>query len=347
MAEQTKIQWADSTWSPWRGCSHAVLPDGTEHPGCQNCYAERQAKRNPRIMGTWGQDGARVVNSSWTTPEHYEQVARLNDKRRFIFPSLCDPFEDFYGHVLTTGGEVVVDCGDCGHSGPPAASNFLPPHCAQCGSGNVECGPLDGTRLRFFRLIDATPNLTWLLLTKRPQNVRAMFLPWLRDRSGAGKESPDDAWRTMMPLRNVWLGVSVSDQASADGLIPELLQLRDLLPVLFVSCEPLLGPIDLDVAGEGVHALGCGNDNHRHLTECASIDWLIVGGESGPRSRPCNVAWVRSLVEQCQEAEVPCFVKQLGAHVALDEYRRLYLGDPKGGDQNEWPEDLRVQEVPT
>lgn len=98
------------------------------------------------------------------------------------------------------------------------------------------------------------------------------------------------------------------------------------------------------------------------LDPCASreqpgINWVIVGGESGPHARPCDVAWIRSIVAECREAEVPGFVKQLGARP--EQFRAptgapddagdvvpLSLRDPKGGDPDEWPEDLRVREVP-
>jgi protein gp37 len=128
--------------------------------------------------------------------------------------------------------------------------------------------------------------------------------------------------------------------------------------VRFLSCEPLLGPIDLplrcdrcgyarsDQMIHGDHRL-CGG-------EIPGIDWVIVGGESGPGARPCDVAWIRSIVEQCRAAGVPAFVKHLGAYVILDaRYDRSISGwtrrlrDRKGGDPDEWPSDLRVREFPS
>lgn len=127
-----------------------------------------------------------------------------------------------------------------------------------------------------------------------------------------------------------------------------------------MSVEPLLGPIDFSDEDE-IH----GPFNRLDL---GLIHWVIVGGESGPGARPCNVAWVRSIVEQCKAAEVPAFVKQLGKLSVWDgcglvannppggtfkdyiggcEVRVLRLGDGKGGSIDEFPADLRVREFPT
>lgn len=154
-----------------------------------------------------------------------------------------------------------------------------------------------------------------------------------------------DDLRRMWPLPNVWLGTSVEDQPRADQRIPHLL--RCPASLRFLSCEPLLGPIDFYLDG---------------------IGWVIIGGESGPGARECNIEWIRSLIEQCRESETSCFVKQVGAQpfeeqgqcsrwprgtgVSFDEMREqervtYRLKDSKGGDPAEWPEDLRVREYPT
>lgn len=150
------------------------------------------------------------------------------------------------------------------------------------------------------------------------------------------------------PLPNCWLGTSVELQRWADVRIPELLAVP--AAVRFLSCEPLLGPLDLG----------------RYLRESGVdwpwnkfVDWVIVGGESGPGARPFDLAWARSIVSQCRAAGVAVFVKQLGAKpVSLmeqdDELPRhgwarnqaLKLKSRKGGDMAEWPEDLRVREMP-
>lgn len=187
-------------------------------------------------------------------------------------------------------------------------------------------------RRRLWRLIEETPNLDWLLLTKRPENIEAM-------RPSVG------SW----PWSNVWLGASVENQEQADKRIPVLLQIP--AAVRFVSAEPLLEPIRLDCYG----LTGCPTG---WLDE-PGIDWLIVGGESGPGARPFDVAWARDLRDQCRAAGVPFFLKQLGANPFIEERDldaipnrkmlpdgRLRLDDTKGGDPAEWPEDLRVREFP-
>jgi protein gp37 len=220
-----------------------------------------------------------------------------------------------------------------------------------------------------FATMDATPQHTHLLLTKRPENVLRMW-PQTPGIPATCVKDGDYKWEraTQLMFRpNVWLGTSISDQATADANIPELLRLRDLCPVLFVSAEPLLGPVNLcDLEREREDEQGF------DWLYPGAINWLIIGGESGPHARPCDPAWIRSLVAQCQAAEVSCFVKQLGSapyeERAADDHLPAYareaarkygigplvtevteyrLRDRKGGDPAEWPEDLRMREFPT
>ena len=147
-------------------------------------------------------------------------------------------------------------------------------------------------RVLLWRLIDNTPALDWLLLTKRPENVLRMVPPF---------------WLSGFPP-NVWLGTSVENQAMAGRRIPVLATIP--AEVRFLSCEPLLGPVDLTPwMGE------------REWTQVAPgvrtrqgplVDWVIVGGESGPRSRPMHPDWARSLRDQCQAAGVAYHFKQWG-----------------------------------
>ncbi|CAB4180282.1 COG4422 Bacteriophage protein gp37 [uncultured Caudovirales phage] len=194
-----------------------------------------------------------------------------------------------------------------------------------------------------FALIDATPFLTWLILTKRIGNAAAMI---------PGKDR-----------HNVWIGASVVNQAEADRDIPKLMYTP--AAVRFVSYEPALEPVDFR------HWLAPTDGR-------TGLDWIIVGGESdqgGVKARPFKVEWARSVVAQCNAAGVPVFVKQLGSNpvdwcvnALLDSYpqetepgycdidaghegtrcagRCKFMKDSAGGDPMEWPEGIRVREFP-
>ena len=132
-------------------------------------------------------------------------------------------------------------------------------------------------------------------------------------------------------LPNVWLGVSVENQAMADERLPILHATP--AAVRFISAESLLGPIEISPGSRFAHL--------------AWLDWVIVGGESGRQARPCNLEWIHDIVEQCRASSVPCFVKQLGAKAVVGRTKfPLILHDTKGGNIEEWPSDLRVREFP-
>ena len=145
--------------------------------------------------------------------------------------------------------------------------------------------------------MELCPQHLFLILTKRPERMRE----WVNSLYGPGLQTA--------PLQNVWLGVSVENQLWAERRIPILLQTP--AAKRFVSCEPLLGPVDLRP--------WLGSDccfERREFGRCHCIwqglDWVICGGESGPKARPMNLDWARSLRDQCLEAGVPYFLKQLG-----------------------------------
>jgi protein gp37 len=333
MATETKIEWTDHTFNPWIGCTKV-------HAGCTHCYAESYAKRYGKAQ--WGPQGTRVKTSEsyWKQPLKWEanaarQVIRarregvpMPERPRVFCASLADVFEDW------TDAMQDHRCEDL------AGYQTMP-----------------DVRRDLFALIDATPHLDWLLLTKRPENVRTMYVPHLLEKvRGHVSQNEGDGYR-IRQRSNVWIGTSISDQATADEYIPRLLQLRDLTPVLFLSVEPLLGPVDLGFD----RCIPNGGDMHDPSTcglareECRCLlDWVIVGGESGHNARPCNIAWIRSIVGQCKAAGVPCFVKQLGSQPTGDwgsGDRPFFAGhwrlrDSKGGDPDEWPEDLRVRHFP-
>jgi protein gp37 len=252
---------------------------------------------------------------------------------------MADVFEDWQKEMTDSQGRRLWVDRICGHK-PDAPWIPEPPE-----GSFAAMRPLSmwDVRLRLFRTIFDTPNLDWLLLTKRPENISRMIADGMNRAWGVPqRQSPFAQWMEdwlthyKVPA-NVWLGTSVEDQKTAEERIPHLLKVP--AAVRFLSVEPLLGPVNLsDWIGHG-------------------IDWVIIGGESGPGARHCNVEWIRDIVNQCRNAGVKVFVKQLGANAReLGEAigntgfvanPQLKLRDPKGGDMSEWPEDLRVREVPT
>jgi protein gp37 len=173
---------------------------------------------------------------------------------------------------------------------------------------------------RVFKVMQACPQHVFQVLTKRPSRM-VEFL-----------ETHPDLSATCVNLPNVWLGVSVEDQQTAIERIPLLL--RTKAAVRWVSAEPLLEEIDLS----------------NFLSSFGKIDWLVVGGESGTQARPFNLAWARMLITQCRAASVPVFIKQIGAcpydHIDGKVWAPDKLRSRKGGDPSEWPEDIRVREMP-
>lgn len=371
MAENTAIEWATHTFNPWRGCTKIS-------PGCANCYAETLSHRNPGTLGVWGPKGTRVVaaESAWREPQKWDKAAaKAGERHRVFCASLADVFEDWRGRMSDSHFDTLFSIGG------KWTSNALP---------DEQPVTMDDVRRRLFALIDATPNLDWLLLTKRPENALRMMV-------AAGLYAVENP-NLPCPQRNLWLGTSVENQDAADERIPHLLRVP--AAVRFLSVEPLLGPVDLSRWLEPIECDSCGPDFtpipidvtrtfHDGRTEemcemfceecCLSdpeasstvggtdskIDWVIVGGESGPNARPCRVEWIRAIVQQCRAAGVPCFVKQLGSNPEGNELwqptgrlRRDKAGnlkaiqlartiiDRKGGAIGEWPEDLRVREFP-
>ncbi len=162
---------------------------------------------------------------------------------------------------------------------------------------------------RVFAVMTLCPQHTFRVLTKRAQRMRDYFIKLAADDracDGLGRWHAecidDDRWEEMLsldlPLENVWLGVSCERQQEADERIPLLLQTP--AAIRFISAEPLLGPIDLN----RIHEEFDGGP--------AQLDWLIVGGESGPHARPMHPQWARDIRDQCQAAGVPFFFKQWG-----------------------------------
>lgn len=289
--QNSKIEWCHHTFNPWRGCAKVSV-------GCDNCYAESMAKRNPSVLGIWGEGGTRVVASEtmWRAPLKWDfKAGKAGERHRVFCASMADVFED--------RPELVAP------------------------------------RRRLFDVIGQTPNLDWLLLTKRPENI--LRIPGVDGTliNAAGNVRP-----------NCWLGTSVENQEQADKRIPHLL--RAPAAVRFISAEPLLGPVDLwrwlpdDWSG--------GARCDAPYGDTLPLDWVIAGGESGPHARSCAIGWFRDIQEQCRETRVAFFMKQLGSQcfkTVRDDgshppCRAYDYRHPKGGDWSEWPKFLQQREFP-
>jgi len=184
-------------------------------------------------------------------------------------------------------------------------------------------------RKRLWDLIENTPWLHWQLLTKRPESVAAMA-PWVTD------------WP-----ENVWLGTSVENQRWAETRIPHLLAAP--ARTRFLSCEPLLGPVDLsrwlgveygEVIDDWIPEMFAALNGR--VGPAGGLHWIICGGESGAKPRTTELDWVRTLLGQCEAAGVPAFMKQLGTAWS----RTVKAASRKGGDPDEWPAELRVRQFP-
>ncbi|MDX2014159.1 MAG: DUF5131 family protein [Myxococcaceae bacterium] len=354
MGENSSIQWTTHTFSPWVGCQRVS-------PGCEHCYAESYDRRvggvpkkqraDPAVPETrWGPKGRRTRTSvsNWNQPEKWNEAARRAE-------------DSALGN---------------GRPAPERPRVF----CASLADVFEDRPELAPWRLELLEMIRTTPHLDWLLLTKRPEQIR----PALQAaRDSFRTSTPLDTWLCSWldhhrPPANVWLGTTVEDQQRADERIPALLDVP--ARVRFLSCEPLLERVDLDRHGllwrdcsrcKGSMSLpvtgggrACPDCLEHQGVERAGIDWVIIGGESGGGARPFALEWARDLVRQCKDSGTAVFVKQLGA-VPVDitgttgRFRthegrrqmqvvatRIRLNDPAGGDMAEWPEDLRVREFP-
>ena len=318
MAENSKIEWCDHTINFWWGCEKVS-------PGCVNCYAAAQSHRlGERI---WGHGAPRrwVRSAEELAGKLNKRAAEEGVRYRVFANSMSDFFEQDHGQRIVWAGKVD------GTAGQWAAwhRDDLGP----CTAGQTKPGKHYGERLctltdlrRWaWRVIDANQYLDWILVTKRPENIRRTWCPtpW----GGRCASFPDCGHPDCiagMHRGNVWLLTSVSDQESADKQIPELLRGRDLSPVLGISAEPLLGDIDLRKYFRNSNsykqwATGGGPSECPHgiaagirCCECTGLDWVIVGGESGPKARPMHPDWARSIRGQCEAAGVPFFFKQWG-----------------------------------
>lgn len=330
MADNSKIEWTDATWNIVTGCSVISA-------GCTNCYAMRLA--GARLRHTQSRNGLTVGGKAGPV---------WNGKVRFNEQWLTQPLRWKNPRRI-----FVCAHGDLFHENVP-----------------------DEWIDRVFAVMALCRNHIFQVLTKRPARMREYFAERWQGTSAlpefgipAGKPTGrdyqveqamaelaetlgltdpdiDDHWTPegrskvletyKWPLPNVWLGVSVENQDAADARIPLLLATP--AAVRFVSAEPLLGPVDITKFGE--------------------LDWVIVGGESGPHARPMHPVWARSLRDQCVQYGVPFFMKQWGAWApepdeagTYADYRRRarmeLVGKKRAGrlldgrEWNEFPEPAR------
>jgi protein gp37 len=356
MMPVTNIEWTDRAWPVVNGCRR-------KSPGCVNCWAERlvatRLRNHPRYKGlaVYTENGPRWTGETRLALDILDEPLRVRTPEQWFVANKADLF-----------GEGVADADIAA----------------------------------IFGVMSATSWHTHQVLTKEPARAREWF-----ERMGSPSEAlarvalelgrhgvlpPKQGlqFQTTWPLPNVQLGASVEDQEWAEKRIVELVAAPAALH--WISAEPLLGPLDISPFLDWFRFMRWVSERYSGRYQCKvddarrpPIDWVVVGGESGPGARRCEVAWIRSLVEQCRTAGVAVFVKQLGANVIdrndrfdtvgdsddprdwpfadrdpddvehningfREEYQgapvRVRLRDRKGADPSEWPPDLRVREFP-
>lgn len=325
MADNTHIEWTDATWNPITGCTLVS-------EGCRHCYAATLSAT--RLKHHPSRAGLARINAAGE--------AKFTGEVRFNVQWLDQPLRWRKPRRI-----FVCAHGDLFHESVP-----------------------DEWIDKVFAVMALCPQHTFQVLTKRPDRMREYVLGAHCD--GARRFAVADAaeqiannfpvwdgngyrlwdgyagkaWDQKVtavltgpqwPMPNVWLGTSIEDQTTADERIPYLLATPSA--VRFVSAEPLLGPVDLRTVDPGIACgtwckNGCGVSGDNECgRENPRIDWLIVGGESGPHARPMHPDWVRIMRDQCQAAGVPFFFKQWGEWGAVE--KRL---PSQPGDLTIWPD---------
>lgn len=275
MGDITAISWADKTFNPWEGCQKVG-------PGCDHCYAEaRNSRFGGGVAQNWGPGAERRRTSAgnWRKPV-------LWDKEAAEVARVC----------AANGVEILPTFVFCA-SLADVFDNAVPPQ----------------WRRDLFDLIRKTPHLTWLLLTKRPGNIVKMYQDQQWSRVPADQDTipiPSLTWP-----RNAAIGCTVVNQTEAERDIPKLLEADAALDPAFsfLSMEPLLGPVNLTrldtgagvsydggpletfnaLDGQFLSASGAHDGGYR------KVDWVITGGESGPKARPAEEIWFLDLLDQC------------------------------------------------
>ncbi len=360
MSAKSKIEWTDVTWNPVRGCS--VVSEG-----CRNCYAMKQAHRfsgkgQPYEGLTMiGQHGPSWIGTVRTVPELLNAPLHWKKPRRVFVNSMSDLFHRDVPHEFLVKAFAIMA--------------LTPQHTYQILTKRAN-RMQDWLSLN--TLGHAVRGAAWSMLGKMPKFDHQSILtrPWPLPNVwlGVSIENQQAADERIPLLLQTPAAVRF---ISAEPLLGPV-DLRQWMHDWGCPCG--WGGDDTrsycaecgwrgDEAGSGENCPDCNEmlDDSTAFRKCdrttrdgsgfgpngsPSIDWVVVGGESGPGARPCDIAWIRSLRDQCQAAGVPCFVKQLGANIAPVRIdggsvtERLFLSDRKGGDMNEWPYDLRVREFP-
>ncbi len=351
---ETGIEWTDLTWNPTRGCSRVS-------PGCEHCYAETIAHRLKKPGMAFE---ALTTSGRWNgkielVPEKLDEPLRLRKPSRIFVNSMSDLFHE-----------------------------------------DVPDEYID----RVFAVMGIAERHTFQVLTKRPKRMRA-YVDSLERRwsyatsaSSTGRQVHLDhathpgPYQRAWPFPNVWLGVSAENQATADERIPLLLDTP--AAVRFVSAEPLLGAIDLKdirvppsesfndlLRVDSLEGLTYSDTGPLLDQEDPHLDWVVVGGEAGPKARPCHIEWMLAIVNECLATDTRIFVKQVGrvpvqrgnnksGPAAILEQGRIdgqwplgtrfgnptgdvalngrvaILKDREGRAVAEWPDVLRWQEYP-
>ncbi len=304
MAQDSKIEWTHHTFNPWIGC-HKVSAE------CKFCYAEAdQGNRRKRVK--WGINGTRSITaySYWRTALAWDKEAKESGERKKVFcASLADVFEEWPGQLIDSKqrklwwNEEFYGEKYCDVDGIPTFSHLTDEYIAKNISDVDKWVPLTLNIVRKFlwRLISMTPNLDWLLLTKRPENILKMMPA------------------AEFTQKNIYLGTSVGCNDTL-WRIEELKKCRHLAKVLFLSCEPLLEEISV-------------------ISNLPGIDWVITGGESGHNKRDFNPDWARTLRDECQQANVAFFFKQ------IDKVYEKTHGIPVDLQIRQFPDNHIIQHV--
>lgn len=297
MGVTTNIEWTDATLNLWWGCQKVS-------PGCKHCYADTLSHRWGWDL--WGPKAPRrlVVSFAATLKairkSHASGVPGVNPGRTLVFVGdMSDTFEDYAGPIIHPDGrQLYVD---------DEAGEWFTQSALSSRHRDGRPATLDDLRAELFSAMESAPELTFQLLTKRPENIMSMV---------------PKGWRTHWP-HHVWMGVSVENQAMADARVRLLWDVP--ARVRYLSCEPLIEAVDL------AYAAFDGSESFGRIP----AEWVIVGGESGHGARPMDVRWVQEIKVDCARSGAAFFMKQ-GSAANWPAYKCF----------GAFHEDIRIREFP-